>query len=299
MPGSARRGWFVSSGGGWAGSRAQPLLRSGRCLSYGHGITYWPLGEVLKEHFGILESDPAEVAARAGRPTARTSASRSASAPPRGHAPADRARPAAHDPGSGFLQELTAERPAAVLVEDLHWADGASCAICCDASSERVADAPLLLVLTARPELLDQRPGWAGAPGRTASSRLRARCPTAEAQRAARRAARAASRRRADPRAGRRVRAEGNPFFVEELIATLADRGVLGRAEAAAGRSVDARRRISGAGYRPGRARRAHRPVCPAREKAALQTAAVIGRVFWSGPVCELVEGTGPGLRSA
>ena len=46
-----------------------PLLRSGRCLSYGHGITYWPLGEVLKEHFGILDSDPPEVAAErvAGR----------------------------------------------------------------------------------------------------------------------------------------------------------------------------------------------------------------------------------------
>ena len=45
------------------GQPEQPLLRSGRCLSYGHGITYWPLGDVLKEHFGILESDPPEVAA--------------------------------------------------------------------------------------------------------------------------------------------------------------------------------------------------------------------------------------------
>src|SRR5437879_4579378 len=42
----------------------QPLLRTGRCLSYGEGITYWPLGEVLKEHFGILESDPPETVAR-------------------------------------------------------------------------------------------------------------------------------------------------------------------------------------------------------------------------------------------
>src|SRR6266536_3582370 len=35
----------------------EPLRRTGRCLAYGHGITYWPLGEVLKEHLGILESD--------------------------------------------------------------------------------------------------------------------------------------------------------------------------------------------------------------------------------------------------
>ena len=41
--------------------------RTGRCLSYGQGITYWPLGEVLKEHFGILESDPPEIVARAAR----------------------------------------------------------------------------------------------------------------------------------------------------------------------------------------------------------------------------------------
>jgi len=42
----------------WLGGQPErPLLRSGRCLSYGHGITYWPLGEVLKEHFGIRDSD--------------------------------------------------------------------------------------------------------------------------------------------------------------------------------------------------------------------------------------------------
>ena len=54
----------------WLGRQSpQPLLRSGRCLSYGHGTTYWPLGEVLKEHFGILDSDPPETAAErvAGR----------------------------------------------------------------------------------------------------------------------------------------------------------------------------------------------------------------------------------------
>ena len=41
-----------------AGETPEPLRRTGRCLSYGQGITYWPLAEVLKEHFGILESDP-------------------------------------------------------------------------------------------------------------------------------------------------------------------------------------------------------------------------------------------------
>ena len=36
--------------------------RQGRCLPYGEGITFWALGEILKAHTGILESDPPEVA---------------------------------------------------------------------------------------------------------------------------------------------------------------------------------------------------------------------------------------------
>ncbi|MFN2469393.1 MAG: AAA family ATPase [Gaiellaceae bacterium] len=39
----------------------EPLRRTGRCLSYGTGTAYWALGEVLKEHLGLLESDAPEV----------------------------------------------------------------------------------------------------------------------------------------------------------------------------------------------------------------------------------------------
>ena len=43
----------------WLGSASSdPFRRAGRCLPYGRGITYWPLGEVLKEQLGLLESDP-------------------------------------------------------------------------------------------------------------------------------------------------------------------------------------------------------------------------------------------------
>ena len=88
-----------------SGQPEQPLLRSGRCLSYGHGITYWPLGEVLKEHFGILESDPPEVAAErvAGREGLGFTLGL---APPEGMHPLtvrDRLRTS----WVGFLQELT------------------------------------------------------------------------------------------------------------------------------------------------------------------------------------------------
>ena len=84
-------------------------------------------------------------------------------------------------------------------------------------------------------------------------------------------------------------RAEGNPFFVEELLATLIDRGVLQRenggwtcAELPEGFEVpDTVQAVLAARI----------DLLPAAEKAALQAAAVIGRVFWTGPIYELVGG--------
>jgi hypothetical protein len=81
-------------------------------------------------------------------------------------------------------------------------------------------------------------------------------------------------------------RAEGNPFFVEELLGVLIDRGLLARddggwvlrelpSEFAVPDSVHA-------------VLAARIDLLGAAEKAALQAAAVIGRVFWTGPVYEL-----------
>ena len=269
----------------WLGGQPErPLLRSGRCLSYGHGITYWPLGEVLKEHFGIMESDPPQVAA--GRVAGREGLGFTLGvAPPEGMHPLivrDRLRTS----WAGFLQELAGEQPVAVLVEDLHWAGDELCELL-QLLAEQVAG-PLLLVVTARPELLDQRPGWAGPAG--VSLLWLEALPAAEAEQLA------DALLGADcPALVRELvaeRAEGNPFFAEELIATLADRGVLAR---------------SNGGWSFGelppdflvpdtvQAVLAGRiDLLPRTGKAALQTAAVIGRVFWSGPVCELVDEADP-----
>jgi class 3 adenylate cyclase len=267
----------------WLGEDPRrPLLRGGRCLSYGHGITYWPLGEVLKEHFGILESDPPEVAAERVAGREGLGFTLGLAPPPGMHPLAVRDRLQAA--WVGFLQELTSERPVVVLVEDLHWAGAELCDLLV-MLAERAAG-PLLLVVTARPELLDQRPGWsaggslvrlealaAAQAGQMIGALLGGDCPGPIRELVA-------------------ERAEGNPFFVEELIATLADRGVLARANG--GWSFGELPPDISVPDTVEAVLAARIDLLPRTEKAALQTAAVIGRVFWSGPVCELAAETDP-----
>ena len=263
----------------------EPLRRTGRCLSYGQGITYWPLAEVLKEHFGILESDSANAVAGVLAERPFLALTLGGSPPEDLHPLAMRER--LHDSWVEFVQELAQERPTVLLIEDIHWAEDDLC----DLLETLVAQvrAPLLLLATARPELLDRRPAW-GRERPEASQLVLEALPAAE------------SRDLVDallgaeaPTAVRRLiveRAEGNPFFVEELISTLIDRGVLGRT--ADGWSFD---ELPTGFEVPDSVQgvlAARIDLLPAAEKAALQAASVIGRTFWTGPVYELVEGAHP-----
>ena len=263
-----------------SGQSPQPLLRAGRCLPYGHGITYWPLGEVLKEHFGILDSDPPRTVTErlGGRDGLGFTLGL---APPEDMHPLT-VRDRLHSSWVELLQELIAERPTAILIEDLHWAEADLHGLL-ETLVERV-HGPLVLLGTARPELLDQRPDWGGKASASVV-RLEALTPTDTGQLLD-------ALLGADCAAPLRglilERAEGNPFFVEELIATLVDRGVIARqnggwsfGDLPPGFSIpDTVQAVLAARI----------DLLPPVEKAALQAAAVIGRVFWTGPVCELVE---------
>jgi class 3 adenylate cyclase len=264
----------------------EPLRRIGRCLSYGTGTAYWALGELLKEHLGLLESDPPEVALdRLGAReilglTLGLDVARDL------HPLAVRDR--FQDAWAEFLTDVVADSPAVVLVEDIHWAEPQLLDLLEYLLSS--VRGPLLVIATARPELLGRRPGW----GARAGGELLELDPLS---------AQDADRMLAEMLAGGLPselselvleRAEGNPFFVEELLGVLIDRALLVHEngdwtlrELPSGFTVpDSVHAVLSARI----------DLLGAAEKAALQAAAVIGRVFWTGPVYELVDAR-PDLR--
>jgi predicted ATPase/class 3 adenylate cyclase len=262
----------------------EPLRRTGRCLAYGEGITFWPLAEILKEHLGILESDPPEDVRRvlSGREILGLTLGLDVAGDLHPLAARDRLQAAWVE----FVTELADERPLVVLVEDVHWAEEPLLDLL-----ERIADdvhGPLLLLATARPDF-----------ARAWGARIDAETILLEPLPADAAASLVDALVSSDlPHDVRQLvveRAEGNPFFVEEVLGNLIDAGVLTR---------------ENGGWRAGELPSGFeipdsvQAVLAARidlldeaEKAALQAAAVIGRVFWTGPVYELVAGLQPDLR--
>ncbi len=256
----------------------EPLRRVGRCVAYGSSSTYGPLGEILKEHFGILDSDPSEsVRALLG--------SREILAVALGIDVAGDLHPLVvrerfRDAWATFLAELVADRPTVLLVEDLHWADQPLVELLETVTAAVVG--PLLLLATVRPG------GAVLAGGET----LRLESLTNEEPKGL-----LAALLGSEPPAellGIVAQAEGNPFFIEELLSTLIDRDLLV--------CTDGQWEL--AELPPGlilpdsvHALLASRiDLLPPREKAALQAGAVIGRTFWAGAVRALVEGPEPDL---
>jgi class 3 adenylate cyclase len=265
----------------------EPLWRTGRCLPYGRGITYWPLGEILKEHFGLLDSDGSEEVRRrlGGREALGLALGLDVSA---GAHPLA-ARESLNEAFVGFCSELAASRPTIVLVEDLHWAEDDLLDLLERVHTE--ARGPLMLVGTGRPELLQRRARWGGGRRNSAAIWLEP-LTTADAHRLLDELL--GGELPHGMRAVVAARAEGNPFFVEELVRSLIDRGVLvrgvhgwtvadGDPEVAVPDSVQ--------GVLAGRI-----DLLPPLEKEALQAASVVGRVFWHGALVHLLGGAEPDL---
>jgi class 3 adenylate cyclase/tetratricopeptide (TPR) repeat protein len=147
--------------------------RQGRCLAYGGGITLWALGEIVKAQAGIVEQDAADAVATKIRSSVVDAL----------EGAADQAWVESHllalvglggEPELGgdrrgdafaawrrYLEALADRRSLVLVFEDLHWADETLLDFV-DELVEWVSDVPLLVVGTARPELLERRPTWGG-----------------------------------------------------------------------------------------------------------------------------------------
>jgi class 3 adenylate cyclase len=264
---------------------AAPLVRTGRCLAYGDGITYWPLGEIVREHYGLRDGAPAEevLAALDGNEILGLALGLDVAT---GVHPRE-ARERLHAGAVAFVEELAAERPAVVLVEDIHWAEPDLLDLVDRLAAE--VRAPVLFLATTRPDLFDRRSSSASA-GRNSALLWLDPLPTPVATRMLEELL--PDVLPDDLRDLIVERADGNPFFLEELVGELADSGAVVRLDE--GWALDERYASisipdSIQGVLAARIDR-----LPATEKAALQAAAVVGRVFWTAPVVHLLDGDEP-----
>ncbi len=247
---------------------------SGRCLPYGEGVTYWPLAEMIKAAAGISDDDPLEEAFA----KLRECCEEETVADVLGLA-------------SGMLEALEGERssqeiawaarelmvtladvqPLVLFFEDIHWAEEPLLELI-----EHLADwvrAPLLVICLARPELLEQRPGWGGGRVRSTAIELE---PLSEEESALlvekllSQLAGASGEPVKAPSKEVLERTEGNPLFVEETIRMLVESGA---GNGAPDRIPDTLQALIAA-------RIDH---LPSAGKRLLQRAAVVGRVFWKG----------------
>jgi class 3 adenylate cyclase len=171
-------------------ARIEARVVRGRCLSYGDGITYWPVVEVVKQ-LGALPSD--EQAANAIRSMLRESDTVSGT----------------DEIAWAFRKLLEEQAPLVVCFDDIQWAEETFLDLV-ESIALLSTGAPLLLVCMARRELLDRRPGWPATvrleplPAEVAESLIGDAVPVDVRERI--------------------VRASGgNPLFVTEMLALASD----------------------------------------------------------------------------
>ncbi|MBA3281744.1 MAG: tetratricopeptide repeat protein, partial [Acidimicrobiia bacterium] len=139
----------------------------GRCLSYGEGVAFWALAEMVRQRFDIAEEDPADVSAAklAERlPSWVPDPEERAFVTPRlrvlvGATDADLGRDELFAGWRLFLERLAGTGPVVWVVEDLHWADNGLLDFV-DYLLEWSTGCPIFVLAFARPELAEQRPGW-------------------------------------------------------------------------------------------------------------------------------------------
>jgi class 3 adenylate cyclase/tetratricopeptide (TPR) repeat protein len=265
--------------------------RQGRCLPYGEGITFWALGEILKAHAGILESDDPEAAdaklqavlpdgperewfRQRLHPLLGIEASSSAE------------REELFTAWRRFLEHIAERWPTVLVFEDLHWADDAMLAFV-EYLADRADGVPLLIVATARPELFEAHPDYA------------ARLPNANrinlgplSERETSRLVSALLEASVIPvelQTPILERSGGNPLYAEEYVRLLKDTELLVRKGSSWELQEGARIPLPGSVQ----ALIAARLDTLSRDrKEIVADASVVGKVFWVGAVARMGERT-------
>jgi class 3 adenylate cyclase/tetratricopeptide (TPR) repeat protein len=198
----------------------------GRCLSYGDGITFWPLAEVLRQAAGIVPDDSEEDAriklkACFGEQLADAT-TRIASG--MGLSQDQYGKDELFWGVRVTLEELARRTPLVVVFDDIHWAEATFLSLIEDVLDASLS-VPLLFACTARHELHEDRSGFA-AGRRTASQIELQELSREETGLVMRNLLGAAS---LPQRLERRVLGltEGNPLFVEQMLSMLIDDGLL------------------------------------------------------------------------
>jgi class 3 adenylate cyclase/tetratricopeptide (TPR) repeat protein len=246
--------------------------RHGRSLPYGEGLAFWALAEMVRAEAGIRDTD---TSAEAGSKLAEAVAGVLATSDDGawvesrlrrlvGLEADDVSREESFGAWRRFVEALAEQRPTVLVFEDIHWA-GDDLLDFIDELADWVTDVPLLLIATARPELVDRRPGWGGGKRNAHTVSL---APLDDEQ-TARLMAAILDRHLLPAETQQELlrRAGGNPLYAEQFARMLEERGGLGETLPESVQAIIAARLDS----------------LPAPEKALLLDAAVLGRTFWPG----------------
>jgi class 3 adenylate cyclase len=275
-------------------SPATPSLvrwRHGVCLPYGEGVSYWGLGQVVKAQAQILENDGnAEALAKLDKSlesllphtpeTLNAVRERLAALLGLRGAKADLGEDlaASHAAWRRYLLALAEDAPTVLVFEDLQWADDGFL----DFLKSLVVAAtsvPLLVLATARPELVERRPDWFTGLGDTLTITL---TPLSEPETLALLTRLLGDAVLPDPLQRRLLGlVAGNPLYAEEYVRMLTDSGVLQDRELLPDLPlpdtvqgvVDSRLDL-----------------LTAAERSVVSAAAVVGESFWVGALAAVAD---------
>ncbi len=272
------------------------VVYTGRSLPYGT-TSLWALREIIRADCGILRSDPLPLATRKleDRVGLLLDAPHSGEhqqlmaalarvlgiAPGKGAITQDDSREDLFWALRRYIERVAHGAPVILAFEDIHWGDNELLDLI-EYIAQGVTGVPVLVLCLARPDLLERRPGWGG--GKRNATSLFVEPLTDDNTRTLLRGLLNIDSV-PDPLSQAIVVAEGNPFFVEEILQMLIDGGMLRRAnnrwEFAGAPDLPVPDTIQGVVA-------ARLDALDPREKAVLQEASTLGKVFWSGALAHL-----------